>query len=200
MNIIQKPSPNFAVGRQGFKPEIIVIHIMDGSLVGTDSWFANPASQVSSHYGIGFKGEVHQYVAEENVAWTQGLKVPPVNPPKFVFYKPGYNPNLYCLSIENEGSNLATAPEAQIAAIVELIHMMAAKWNIPIDRDHIIGHYEVDPIRKPNCPAVDKSILNTIVNRAKIVTGAPVVAPVGIKSKASILAKLDELRKEIENY
>ena len=38
---------------QNFKPELIVLHIMDGTLSGTDSWFADPSSQVSSHYGIG---------------------------------------------------------------------------------------------------------------------------------------------------
>ncbi len=60
MEIIQKKSPNFWVGRKGYRPEAIVIHIMDGTLVGTDSWFANHTSQVSSHYGIGKNGEVHQ--------------------------------------------------------------------------------------------------------------------------------------------
>src|SRR3990167_11456499 len=98
--IIQKPSPNFTKGRGSYyKPELIVLHIMVGSLSGTDSWFTSSISKVSSHYGIGFNGEVHQYVKEEDTAWTQGI----VNNPSFKLYKQGVNPNTYCLSIEHEG-------------------------------------------------------------------------------------------------
>lgn len=167
MTIIQKFSPNFKKGRDGYIPQIIVLHCMDGSLAGTDSWFANPASQVSSHYGIGFNGEIHQYVKEEDTAWTQGLKVPPINRPTFKLYKEGLNPNVYCLSIEHEGSDLSIIHEAQINATVGLIRAMAAHWGIPIDRNHVIGHYEVDPVRKPNCPATDKSIIDRIVKMAQ---------------------------------
>lgn len=162
MNKIQKPCPNFAVGRKGYKPEIIVLHVMDGSLTGTDSWFANPASQVSSHYGVGFNGEVHQYVKEEDTAWTQGK----VDRPSFKLYKPGVNPNAYCLSIEHEGQDLSVIHEAQINATVELIQAMAKKWSIPIDRDHIIGHYQIGAY-KPNCPATNKSIIDRIVRQAQ---------------------------------
>lgn len=169
MNIIQKTTPNYVTGRKDFKPEIIVVHIMSGSLVGTDSWFADPASQVSAHYGVGFNGEIHQYVKEEDTAWTQGLKVPPINKPLFKLYKEGYNPNLYCIGIENEGQDLSIVHEAQISSLVALIKDISTRWNIPIDRDHIIGHYEVDPVRKPNCPATDKTILDRIVRQAQVV-------------------------------
>jgi hypothetical protein len=45
-------SPNFTRGRKAFKPEAIVIHIMEGTLSGTDSWFASKASQVSATVSI----------------------------------------------------------------------------------------------------------------------------------------------------
>lgn len=161
--MIQKPSPNYGE-RKGYKPEIIVIHIMDGTLAGTDSWFANPASQVSSHYGIGFNGEVHQYVQDDKAAWTQGYH----QGATFKLHKgPTINPNLYCLSIEHEGTDLSKAPLAQINSSVGLIRALAGKYGISIDRDHIIGHYEVDPIRKPNCPATDKSVLDSLVRQAQ---------------------------------
>src|SRR5205814_10677286 len=64
---------NFRSGRApGFKPEAVVIHIMDGTLTGTDSWFNNPQAQVSAHYGIGRGGEVHQYVDEKDTAFHAG--------------------------------------------------------------------------------------------------------------------------------
>lgn len=161
MNIIQKTTPNFRVGRSGYKPELIVLHIMAGSLLGTDNWFSNPISQVSSNYGVGFTGEIHQYVKDEDTAWAQGR----VDNPTFRLYKPGINPNLYCLSIEHEGQDLSKGPEAQIKATVELIKSLASKWNIPIDRDHIIGHYQIGAY-KPNCPAIDKTIIDRIVKEA----------------------------------
>lgn len=191
LNIIQKPSPNFGE-RNGFKPEIIVLHIMAGSLTGTDSWFATSESQVSSHYGIGFTGEIHQYVPEEKKAWTQGLKIPPINKPLFKLYKQGVNPNDYCIGIEHEGEDLSIVKEAEINASVELIKDIAKRWNIPIDRDHIIGHYEVDPIRKPNCPATDKSIIDRIVRMAqepKVVV-APTLDKEKIKQAISLLQSL----------
>lgn len=158
-------SPNFGIGRKGYKPEIIVLHIMAGSLSGTDSWFASTESQVSSHYGIGFNGDIHQYVQEENTAWTNGLVTGWTTGPtsKFVLSRPGINPNLYSLTIEHEGQDLSMAPQSQLDATAGLIRTLTAKYGIPCDRDHIIGHYEIDPVRKPDCPAVDKSIINTII-------------------------------------
>jgi N-acetylmuramoyl-L-alanine amidase len=158
LNIIQKPSPNFQVGRGGYEPEIIVLHIAEGSLSSMDSWFANPVSQVSSHYGVGFKGEIHQYVQDEDTAWTQGR----VLNPTFKLYKPGVNPNKYCLSIEHEGFDLSLVHETQINTSIELIKVLAANWNIPISRDTVIGHYEIFS-GKPNCPATDKSIIDKMV-------------------------------------
>ncbi len=180
MNIIQKQSPNFYKGRNGNKPEIIFIHIMDGTLTGTDSWFANPASKASSHYGVGFSGEVHQYVKEEDGAWTQGL----VDNPTWK-YRPGVNPNYYGLSIEHEGKDLSKGPDAQINATVSLVRAMAARHNIPIDREHIKGHYEVR-ISKPNCPATDKSIIDRIVKLAQGDEMVPLLVP---KSKLEKITK-----------
>jgi len=191
MNIKQIPSPNFAVGRGSQKPEVIVIHIMAGTLIGTDSHFSSPSSQVSTHYGIGLNGEVHQYVKEEDTAWGNGLRVPPINKaPTFKLYKPGLNPNSYTISIEHEGQDLNNGTEQMFASSVELIQSIAKRWNIPIDRDHIIGHYEIDPTRKPNCPGVDKSIMNKLVARAK--------GP-SKPTKQEVIAKLQEAIKLVES-
>src|SRR3990167_5500656 len=159
--IVQKPSPNFKVGRQGYKPEIIVLHISSGSLASCISWFQNPASQVSAHYIVGLDGSVVQFVKDEDTSWAQGK----VSAPTFKLYKQGVNPNAYCLSIENEGQDLSRAREAQLNALVGLIASLGAKWNIPLDRNHIIGHYEINSATRPNCPATDKSIIDKIVAR-----------------------------------
>ncbi len=158
MNIIQKKSSNFWVGRKGYKPEAVVIHIMDGTLAGTDSWFANPASQVSAHYGIGRNGEVHQYVQENDSAWHAGR----IDAPVWKFIRPNINPNLYTIGIEHEGKpeDIWTASMKQSSA--DLIREICERWQIPIDRYHVIGHYEIYS-KKPNCPATNKRILDELV-------------------------------------
>lgn len=160
--LLKKYTPNFAAGRKGYKPEIIVLHIMSGSLRGTDVWFSLFFTSVSAHYGVGFDGEIHRYVNDEDTAWAQGR----VNNPSFKLYKPGVNPNLYCLSIEHEGTDLSKAPQSQIEASVALIKALAKQWNIPIDRDHIIGHNQIFS-KKPICPAPDNSIIDWIVKLAQ---------------------------------
>mgnify|MGYP001602470590 FL=1 len=158
MNIIQKKSPNFWTGRKGYRPEGVVIHIMDGTLVGTDSWFANPAALVSSHYGIGRTGEVHQYVKEEDTAWHAGR----VDAPVWKLVKPNINPNLYTIGIEHEGKSDDVWTDAMKQSSGELIREICQRWQIPIDRNHIVGHFEIFS-KKPNCPARDKKIIDELV-------------------------------------
>jgi N-acetyl-anhydromuramyl-L-alanine amidase AmpD len=164
MNITKTLCKNFYNGRFGYKPEIIVIHISGGTEKSMDSWFATPGSQASAHYGIGKDGTtIHQYVEEINGAWANGR----VNNPSFKFYKPGINPNYYTISIENEGTDLKLAPEVQIEALCVLIKDIAQRWHIPLDRDHIIGHYQIDAINRSYCPSPDHSLLDKIVTRLK---------------------------------
>lgn len=158
MNIIKNLVNNFS-SREGYKPEIIVIHISAGSLTSMTSWFSTPLSQASSHYGVGKDGTILQYVEEENKAWTQGR----VNNPTFKLYKPGINPNLYCISIENEGQDLVDGTPLQYDALRELIKDIAKRWNIPLDRDHIIGHYQIDAINRPYCPSKDHTVVDKLV-------------------------------------
>lgn len=181
-------SPNFNKGRSGYKPECIVIHVMAGSLTGTDSWFANPTSQVSTHYGIGFNGEIHQYVEEEDVAWGNGR----VSNPTYSLYKPNVNPNLYTISIEHEGQDLSKGTPEMIEASAKLVREIATRWNIPINRDHIIGHYQIFD-KKPFCPATDKSIIDKIIEKARTVE-----LPQSIKEQIKLKVKeLEELTKQL---
>ena len=162
MNIIQKKSPNFWIGRKGYRPEAIVIHIMDGTLVGTDSWFANTTSQVSAHYGIGKNGEVHQYVQESDAAWHAGR----VDVPVWKLIKPSINPNLYTIGIEHEGKPDDVWTDAIKQSSATLIREICQRWQIPINRDHVVGHFEIFS-KKPNCPATNKSILDELVVLAR---------------------------------
>lgn len=86
----------------------IVLHVMEGSLSGTDAWFHDPASQVSSHFGIGRDGQVYQWVALNRVAWGEAA----------------YNDQ--AISIEHEGYSGQTLTDVQLAASLELIAWLCA--------------------------------------------------------------------------
>jgi N-acetyl-anhydromuramyl-L-alanine amidase AmpD len=160
MNIIKKICGNWSE-RGNYKPDTIVIHISAGSLTSMTNWFSTPGSQASAHYGIGKDGTILQYVEEDKKAWSNGnIKNPSA---KAVLSRPGINPNLYTLSIENEGQDLQYAPQVQIDTLCALIKDIAGRWNIPLDREHIIGHFEIDAVNRPYCPSPNHNIMDKTV-------------------------------------
>lgn len=138
---------NYIKGRPaGFRPEAIVIHIMAGSLRGTDVFFNNPAAKVSAHYGVGKAGEIHQYVDESDTAFHAGIVVRPT----WKLIKPNVNPNYYSIGIEHEGQADDAWPPEQFDSSLKLAGEIARRWSIPIDRDHIICHREIRATK--TCP------------------------------------------------
>src|SRR4051812_24272378 len=68
------PSPNLS-NRSGAPVRLIVIHTTEGARTYRDlgNFFANSASQVSSHVGIDdTPGVVGEYVKPDKSAWTAG--------------------------------------------------------------------------------------------------------------------------------
>lgn len=151
-----KGSPNFTPGRAGYRPRAIVIHIMQGTMSATDSWFGSTRSQVSAHYGVGESGVVHQYVQEGDTAWHAGR----VASPTWKLIKRGVNPNLYTIGIEHEGWTGRAWSEVMLATSAELVAEIALRWSIPLDRDHVIRHRDIYAL-KPFCPGtgVDLDVL-----------------------------------------
>lgn len=132
-------SPNRDKGREGYRPEAIVIHIMEGTLKGTDAWFLNEESGVSAHYGIGKDGEVHQYVGESDGAWHAGRIVGSTWP----LLKLDVNPNYYTIGIEHEGREDSVWPDTMYETSAQLVGDLCLRWHIPCDRRHIIQHREI---------------------------------------------------------
>ena len=149
--------------RQGNIPKVIVNHIVEGSASSCDSWFRSAGNNVSSaHFLVTKKGEIKQYVKIEDMAWANGLTTAAISNSKAKIVRDmKINPNLYSVSIEHEGVYLETKGELtpeQFKATVWLHEYIREyvqkKWGylIPIGREHILGHFEIDPVRKPNCP------------------------------------------------
>jgi len=146
MEIQLQLSPNQSVGRNGRNIIAIVDHITSGSFSGAVTWLCNPASQASAHHVVSRMGEIVQLVDESNRAWHAGI----VKNPNWSLYD-GTNPNNYTIGIEHEGYD-GTLTELQYQATLWLHKMLMAKYGIPADNNHIIGHYRIDSVNRPNCP------------------------------------------------
>ncbi|MCX7709497.1 MAG: peptidoglycan-binding protein, partial [Clostridia bacterium] len=103
-----------------------------------------------THFGIGKKGEIHQYVSEEHAAWGNGLLTNPNWEWAKVF--PGVNPNLYSLSYELEGMSGEIPTAEQWNALIYLLKFKSAEYGIPIERRRFVGHYMIDPVNRAGCP------------------------------------------------
>jgi hypothetical protein len=157
-------SSKFVKGRPGFRPEAIVIHIMEGTLIGTGAWFNNPASKVSAHYGIGKNGQVNVYVSEPDTAFHAGI----IDNASWTLIKANVNPNYYTVGIEHEGRANDDWPDSQYEASAELIAEIGQRWKIQLDRKHIIGHREIRASK--TCPGsgVDLDALIARARRAQL--------------------------------
>jgi len=105
--------------------------MMQGSLAGCDSWFQHPGIELSAHYGIGRKGEIHQYVLNTMVAYHAGSR----------------EWNQKSIGIEFAGLYPGKITEAQIESGVWLL----GKINTVRE---LRRHSDVNPA-KPQCPGPD---------------------------------------------
>ncbi|MER5204763.1 peptidoglycan recognition family protein [Streptomyces sp. NPDC002825] len=124
----------------GMDVEFIVIHDLEGSYDGGVSWFQDPASGVSTHYVMKADGsEATQMVATKDIAFHAG----------------NYWTNLHGIGIELEGY-AAQGPTwftpAQYKATAALVVYLARRFDVPLDRKHIIGHDNVLPPRPARAP------------------------------------------------
>ena len=158
MNIQQYSTVNKS-SRNGYKPMFICWHIADGTYNGTITWERNSSSQVSSHFVLGKNGEVAQLVPLDMAAWTQGGIRNPTHP--YVKSHPSVNPNQYCVSIECEGfwkDTKGKLTDAQFNSAVDLTKHIVSEVkklynvDIPIDREHMIGHCEINTVTRSHCP------------------------------------------------
>jgi hypothetical protein len=141
---------NFGVGRKGWTPDHIVIHVEEGSEQATESWFDTDSSDVSAHYGVDKKGNIEQFVLESDSAWANGRVDHPTA--KVVLDRPNVNPNYYTISIEHEGSGLEDLTDAQRKASAWLVSDIARRYNIPLDREHVLRHHEIYSLK--TCPGM----------------------------------------------
>ena len=146
----------------------VVIHIMDGTLAGTDSWFRNKKAQASSHFGTGKKGELYQWVNTKDQAWAQRAG------------------NRHWLSVENEGRGGEVLTAKQIERCAQILAWAHKVYGVPLrvansPNERGLGHHSMGGSAwgHPACPG--PRIIQQkqrIVDRAKqLVRARPAAKP-----------------------
>jgi N-acetylmuramoyl-L-alanine amidase len=139
MDIIEAPSPNFDPRKA--PPDILVLHYT-GMPTGEAALarLCDAAAKVSSHYLVEEDGRIFRLVPEERRAWHAGVSS----------WKGQRDVNGASIGIEivNPGHEFGyrAFPEAQVAAVIELIADIRTRWTI--EDGNIVGHSDVAPERK----------------------------------------------------
>jgi N-acetyl-anhydromuramyl-L-alanine amidase AmpD len=110
----------------------IVIHVSEGSFPGTVAWLRDPRAHASANFVVDRDGRVRELVPLHDIAWHAG----------------NWAYNVRSVGIENVGytHDPAGFTTREYRATARLAAVIARRAVIPIDRHHIIGHYQVpDP-------------------------------------------------------
>jgi N-acetylmuramoyl-L-alanine amidase len=134
-----QPSPNCDARDE--RISMVVLHYTDmPSADGALTRLCDPAAKVSAHYVITEEGEVIRLVDESMRAWHAGLS----------FWRGKANVNGCSIGIElqNPGHTCGYRPfpDAQIDALVPLLHRIVHDYDIP--RANVVGHSDIAPQRK----------------------------------------------------
>ncbi|MET7368634.1 peptidoglycan recognition family protein [Streptomyces sp. NPDC005566] len=107
----------------------VIIHVTQGSFASAVKVFQDPAHRAATHYIVGQDGRVTQMIRELDVAYHAGNR----------------SFNERSVGIEHEG--FVDRPKdftaRMYASSARLTAAICARYGIPVDREHIIGHVEV---------------------------------------------------------
>lgn len=107
----------------------VVIHVTQGSYRSAVKVFQDPAHAAAAHYIVRKDGHITQMIRELDVAFHAGNRE--------------YNER--SVGIEHEGfvEQASSFTDAMYAASARLTAAICGRYDIPVDRTHIIGHVEV---------------------------------------------------------
>ncbi|MFJ5264438.1 N-acetylmuramoyl-L-alanine amidase [Streptomyces sp. NPDC088387] len=112
-----------------FSVDMVIIHVTQGSFDSAVKVFQDPGHGAASHYIVRDDGHITQMIRELDVAYHAGNRE--------------YNER----SVGIEHAGFVDRPEdftdAMYEASARLTAGICARYGIPVDREHIIGHVEV---------------------------------------------------------
>ncbi len=112
--------------RGGASVGFIVIHDTEGGWNASVATLQNDPGK-SVHYIVGTDGTVGQFVPESYTAWHDG----------------NYYYNQRSVGIEHVGYYQQSYPDAEYAASAKLVDYLTQSYDVPKDRDHIVGHDQI---------------------------------------------------------
>lgn len=142
----------------------LVVHIMEGTLEGSRSWFNNPDSQASSHFGTDRDGALEQWIDTKDRAWAQAQG------------------NRTWISVENEGKVPQALTKEQLEKVAQVFAWIVRTYKVPYQVSHSptvkgLGYHRMGGAAwgGHSCPgdAIIKQ-LQSIVERAKTINGVGV--------------------------
>ncbi|OIJ64044.1 peptidoglycan recognition protein family protein [Streptomyces mangrovisoli] len=118
----------------GIRIDTIVIHDTESSYASAITTFQTAGGSAAHYVMRSSDGAVTQMVPTKDLGFHAG----------------NYSTNMHSIGIEHEGYAAHGATwytEAQYEATAELVKYLAARYDIPLDREHIVGH---DNVAGPN--------------------------------------------------
>lgn len=155
---VWRPSPNYSSRPSGVDPSMVIIHTCEGAYAGCWGWLKSTESGVSAHYVVNESGtEITQLVRESSKAWHIAATYDCTRNGNFDCAKNGQGSNNFTIGIEHGGfESQTTFPAGQIEASARLVCDITRDHHIPIDRNHIVGHGQLQPWNRidpgPNWP------------------------------------------------
>ncbi|MEV3988902.1 N-acetylmuramoyl-L-alanine amidase [Streptomyces sp. NPDC049837] len=113
-----------------FTIDRVVIHVVQGDFPTALKVFKDPEHGAATHYVVRKDGHVAQMIRELDVAFHAGNR----------------DMNERSIGIEHEGfvDRPQDFTDAMYASSAKLTAGICARYGIPVDREHIIGHVEVE--------------------------------------------------------
>lgn len=140
---IAAASSNYTHGRSS-RVRYVVIHDIEGTMPGAIATFRNPSRGASAHYIIRSRdGHIVQMVRETDTAWHAG---------HWLFNSAGIGIEHEGFAYRPRGGGYYTSTLYRASA--ELTCAIARRYDIPVDRRHVIGHANVPSSRSSTtlCP------------------------------------------------
>ncbi|MFD9098398.1 N-acetylmuramoyl-L-alanine amidase [Streptomyces collinus] len=112
-----------------YRVDRVVVHVTQGGYASAVKVFQDPAHRAAAHYVVRRDGRITQLVRELDVAFHAGNRA--------------YNER--SVGIEHEGfvEDASSFTDAMYASSARLTAAICARYGIPADREHIVGHVEV---------------------------------------------------------
>lgn len=134
------------------RPIAVVVHVMEGWASTGVQWAAEGHYGASWHFTVRRDGAIWQHLSFADGGYHAGIAASKPRPAWKLWRGHGTNINNYTVGIEHEGFSGQPFAAEQVEASARLCRWALAQMGQPADRDHVIGHYEVDMVDRPFDP------------------------------------------------